>query len=151
MMPIRKCRLRCPGDGQSNAPHTAPKEPVHAPSRPSSSDRSHRLNRCLHGLLSHRLREAPRPPPARPQALRVHSLESGAVQGQGCQGGVGEAAAAGQAERLQPRAAPAQLHHAVVRDALRSQAHGQRPGRHAEPPARRLPGVTRNLMFILTV
>lgn len=72
---------------------------------------------------------AEKPPrPARPQALRVHSLESGAVQGQGCQGGVGEAAAAGQAERLQPRAAPAQLHHAVVRDALQSQAHSQRPG-----------------------
>lgn len=76
------------------------------------------------------------PPSARPQALRVHSLESGAVQGQGCQGGVGEAAAAGQAERLQPRAAPAQAAprpSSVTRCGAKRTVRG--PGHHAEPPA----------------
>lgn len=135
-------QTQVPGAGPCAALHTARNERVHALSHPSPSDRGHHLFQRL------RLREAPR---SRPQALRgnaegaAHSLESGAVQGQGRQGGVGEAAAAGQAERLQPRAAPAQLHHAVVRDALRAKRR-VRPDTGAEPPAADR-GATRAVTF----
>lgn len=62
------------------------------------------------------------PPQSELQSGRhAHSLKSRAVQRQGCERGVREVAAARQAEGLQPGAAPADLHHAFVRNALGTQ------------------------------
>lgn len=56
----------------------------------------------------------------------LQNLKSRAVQSQGCERGVCEVAAARKAEGLQPVAAPADLHHASVRNAragLQVEAH----------------------------
>lgn len=60
----------------------------------------------------------------------AHSLKSRAVQSQGCERGVREVAAAGKAEGLQPVAAPANLHHALIRDALGKTKTGRHVRRH---------------------
>ena len=57
------------------------------------------------------------------------SLKSWAVQSQGCERGIREVAAAGEAEGLQPGAAPANLHHAFICNALETKP-GSRVRRH---------------------
>ena len=151
MMPIRKCRLRCPGDGQSDALQTAPKEPVHAPSRPSSSDRSHRLNRCLQASYSTGCEK----PPARPL---LGPRPSGCTHwslGQFKARAVREASVRLPQPDRQSACSRGQPRHSCTTPSSVTRCGAKRtvrgPGHHAEPPAHRLPRVTCDLTFILTV
>lgn len=98
--------LSCPDPSNNNVTTASPPAPVPPDGKPFPSNGN--------------------PPVSPPQSelqrgRHAHSLKSRAVQRQGCERGVREVAAARQAEGLQPGAAPADLHHAFVRNALGTQ------------------------------